>query len=61
MWQVMIVVVAASVYLCVDRRWIAVAAYFAVMQVFAVAGAMWAARLRRLIEQRNPGPLRPRN
>ena len=59
--QVMIAVVTAVVYFSVDRRWVAAMTYFAVMQVFAVVGAAWATRLRRLMEQRNPGLLRPRD
>jgi hypothetical protein len=48
--QAVIAVVAAAI-LYQTRQWQVVAVFFAVMQLAALIGAMWAARLKRKIER----------
>ncbi len=47
--QTMILFVSCAVFFAAGHRLPAAAVFFAMMQVGAVAGAMWGARLRRKI------------
>jgi hypothetical protein len=59
--QIMIAVVTAGIYFFVGRQMVAALTFFIVMQIGALLGAAWAARLRRAMEQRQSGLLRPRD
>ena len=58
--QVVMVLAAVCGFLFVDRSWIRVGFFFAVMQVSAVVGAVWAARLSAALQRKKSAlPLRP--
>ncbi len=48
--QVAIAVVSLAIYFFFGHLWLQAATFFFVMQFAAVIGAMWGARLRRMIE-----------
>ena len=51
--QTVIALVAISVYIFFGHQWLHAAAFFAVMQVSAVVGAAWGARLTRMLQRRS--------
>jgi hypothetical protein len=59
--QIMIAVVTVGIYFFLGRQMAAAVMFFIVMQIGALLGAAWAARLRRLMERRHSGLLRSRN
>ena len=59
--QLVILMVTACVYLFIGRNWLQAGVVFAVMQISAVIGALWAARLSAIIRRRTQAlPLRVR-
>jgi hypothetical protein len=58
--QVVIWLVAAAVYVFFGRQWQPAAAFFVVMQIGAVVGAAWAARLSSAMQRRATGLVRLR-
>jgi hypothetical protein len=60
--QIMIALTAIAAYLFFGHRPAMAATFYGVMQVGAVAGAAWAARLRMLLAaaRRDSGLLKPR-
>jgi uncharacterized membrane protein YqjE len=48
--QSLILIVTCAVFFATDHRLPAVAVFFAVMQVGAILGAMWAVRLKSKVE-----------
>jgi hypothetical protein len=59
--QIMIAVVAFGIYLLMGRQIVAAVTFFMVMQIGALLGAAWAARLRRIMGRQHSGLLRPRD
>jgi uncharacterized membrane protein YfcA len=49
--QAVIAAVTVAVFFQAHHRWLPAAAFFAAMQVGALTGALWAARLKRKIER----------
>ena len=60
--QVLIFVLAAVIYRSSGGLWLPTVFFFVMMQGFALIGAGWSARLKRMIETKNGTrlPLQPR-
>jgi hypothetical protein len=56
--QLVIALVAVGVYFFFGRHWQQAAVFFLVMQFSAVMGAVWAARLRAVMQRRSQGLLK---
>ena len=57
--QIVIAVVAASIYLLFGHNWLMALTFFVVMQLSAVIGAVWATRLRVIVERRRSRLIKP--